>query len=223
MLDDPAGMAELEALGARSVPIVSRDNEFVYAQIIGDVVSFLGLDDNTAPQLSPAQLIERYNHVLDVAVKLVAQMPDVALGNMLPDRPRSWRVLMHHVFQIPVAFLQTESTGDTLTYETLTTEPPEDMTTSAQVAEFGESVRLQFEAWGEQVRQQDFSSKTPTYYGETSRHEVLERTVWHSTQHVRQVASLLVSAGVDSEVKLSAADLAGLPLTDKIWDKEIQL
>lgn len=211
-------MAELQALGARSVPVVSRDKEFVYAQVIGDVVSFLDLDDDTAPELSPPELIERYNHVLEVAVKLVAQMPDESLGNMLPDRPRSWLVLMHHVFQIPVAFLDTESTGDSLTYESFTVEPPGDMTSSAQVASFGESVRLRFKAWGERVAGEDFARTAPTYYGDTSRHEVLERTVWHSTQHVRQVASLLELAEVQTDIGLATADLAGLPLTDKIWD-----
>jgi len=211
-------LAELQALGARSVPVVSRDKAFVYAQVIGDVVSFLGLDDDTAPELPPLELIERYNHVLEVAVKLVAKMPDETLGNMLPDRPRSWLVLMHHVFQIPVVFLDTDSTGESLTYESFTVEPPGDMTSSAQVASFGESVRLRFKAWGERAADEDFSRTAPTYYGDTSRHEVLERTVWHSTQHVRQVASLLELAGVQADIGLEPADLAGLPLTDKIWD-----
>lgn len=219
MLEDSAGRAELEALGARSVPVVSRDKAFVYAQAIGEVTAFLGLDDDTAPDLSPSELISRYNHILQVAVKLVAQMPDQFLDNLLPDRPRSWLVLMHHVFQIPVAFLDTDRSGDALTYESFSVEPPSDMTTSAQLADFGESVRLRFKAWGERVADEDFSRIVPTYYGGTSRHEVLERTVWHSTQHVRQVASLLDLAGVQTTVALQAVHLAGLPLTDKIWDE----
>lgn len=215
-------MAELQALGARAVPIVSRDNDYVYAQVIRDVVNFLGLDDDTAPQLSPAQLIERYNHILKVAIDLVTQMPDEALTNQLPNRPRSWLVLMHHLFQIPVAFLDTELTGETLTYEKLTAAPPDDIKRSDQIAAFGGAVRDRFNAWGEQAAGEDFSPALPTYYGEVSRHEVLERTVWHSTQHVRQVASLLALAGVQTDIGLTAADLVGLPLTDKIWDEESQ-
>ena len=190
----------------------------MYAQVIGDVISFLGLDDDTSPALSPPELIKRYNHILEVAVKLVAQVPNESLGNLLPDRPRSWLVLMHHVFQIPVAFLDTERTGESLTYESFTAEPPSDMTSSEQVAAFGESVRLRFKEWGEGVVSEDFARIAPTYYGDTSRHEVLERTVWHSTQHVRQVASLLELASVQTDIGLVAQDLAGLPLTDKIWD-----
>ena len=48
----------LRALGARTVPVVSRGDRFVFAQSIPDVVSFLGLDDAPRPDLSPRQLLE---------------------------------------------------------------------------------------------------------------------------------------------------------------------
>ena len=82
-------MQALRALGARSVPIVSRGDRYVFAQVIKDVVDFLQLDDDTTPELSPAQLAERYDHVLDTAIRLVRQMPDERLADELPDRPRS--------------------------------------------------------------------------------------------------------------------------------------
>ena len=48
---------------------------------------------------------------------------------------------------------------------------------------------------------------------------MLERTVWHSTQHVRQLASLLEQSDIEPDRPLTAADIEGLPLTDKIWDE----
>ena len=48
---------------------------------------------------------------------------------------------------------------------------------------------------------------------------MMERTVWHSAQHVRQIASLLDRAGVAPDRPLTAGDIAGLPLTDTIWDE----
>ena len=45
-----------------------------------------------------------------------------------------------------------------------------------------------------------------------------ERTVWHTGQHVRQVASLLEQAGITPDRPLSARDIRGLPLTEAIWD-----
>jgi hypothetical protein len=59
----------------------------------------------------------------------------------------------------------------------------------------------------------------PTYFGGTTRHEMLERTVWHSAQHVRQIASLLDRAGVAPDRPLTADDIRGLPLTEMVWDE----
>ena len=63
-------MAELHALGARSVPVVARDGRFVFAQVIRDVVDFLDLPDDTAPTLSPAALAARFDRILETAVRL---------------------------------------------------------------------------------------------------------------------------------------------------------
>lgn len=209
----------MRALGARSVPVVARDGKFVYAQVIKDVVEFLGLNENTGPELSPTVLAERAGIVLATAVRLVRQMPESALENQLPHRPRSWRVLMHHIFQIPTAYLQMEEAGGRLEYDVMVAPPPDDMQSSASVAEFGESVRRRFDAWWARVRNENFDGSVPTYFGETTRHEMLERTVWHSAQHVRQLAALLEQVGVAPDRPLGAADIRGLPLTDKIWDE----
>jgi hypothetical protein len=209
----------MRALGARSVPVVARDGKFVYAQVIKDVVEFLGLNENTGPELSPTVLAERAGIVLATAVRLVRQMPEAALENQLPHRPRSWRVLMHHIFQIPTAYLQMEEAGGRLEYDVMVAPPPDDMQSSASVAEFGESVRGRFDAWWAKVRNENFDGAVPTYFGETTRHEMLERTVWHSAQHVRQLAALLEQVGVAPDRPLGAADIRGLPLTDKIWDE----
>ena len=146
-------------------------------------------------------------------------MPDERLEDVLPNRPRSWRVLMHHVYQIPVAFLDMEEHGRTLTHEALVEPPPDRMRTSAAVAGHGEAVRIRFAAWRDRVAGEDFSCRVPTWFGGTTRHEMLERTVWHTAQHVRQVASLLSQAGVAPDRPLAADDLRGLPLTGKIWDE----
>ena len=212
-------MARLRKLGARSVPIVARDGRFVFAQVIRDVVDFLDLPDDTAPELPPEALATRLDRILETAIRLTRQMPDGRLEDLLPNRPRSWRVLMHHVYQIAVAFLDMEEHGRTLTYETLTAPPPAGMRTSAAIVDHGEAVRTRFAAWGRRVAGEDFSGPVPTYFGGTTRHEMLERTVWHTAQHVRQVASLLEQAGVAPDRPLAAGDLRGLPLTDKVWDE----
>jgi hypothetical protein len=200
------------------VPVVSRGRRFVFAQVIRDVVEFLELDEKTGPVLSPAELYERYDHVLASAIRLVRQMPDDKLETQLPNRPRSWRMVMHHIFQIPTAYLDMEEEGGTLSRERLGVRPPPEMQTSAAIADFGEGVRARLNAWWPRVAEQDFKMSVPAYFGDTTRHEMFERTVWHSAQHTRQVASLLEQAGIVPDRPLTRDDIRGLPLTDKIWD-----
>ncbi len=182
-------------------------------------MDFLGLADDTRPQLSPAELAGRYRHVLATAIRLTRQMPDDRLSNQLPNRPRSWRVLMHHLFQIPNAFLDMDESGTPMRYEDMVAPPPDDMQSSAQIAAFGEQVQERFHRWWDAVNDEDFDRKLAVYFGATSRHEMLERTVWHSTQHVRQLASLLEQSGVKPDAPLTSEDIAGLPLTEKVWDE----
>jgi len=215
---DEGGLDELRRLGARSVPVVSRGDRFVFAQVIRDVVEFLGLDESTGPALSPAELHDRYDDILATAIRLVSQVPDDRLERQLPKRPRSYRVLMHHIFQIPTAYLDMEEHGGTLVYASLVVPPSTEMRTSAAIADFGVAVRARLNAWWTRVANEDFGRAVPTYFGETSRHEMFERTVWHSAQHTRQIASLLEQAGIAPERPLGPEDIRGLPLTDKIWD-----
>ena len=218
-MGDDGGLESLKSLGARSVPVVSRGGEFVYAQVIKDVVDFLALDEETGPALSPAALAERYLDVLDHAVTLVGQMPDECLDRELPNRPRSWKVLLHHVFQIPTAFLDAQESGKPMAYEAMVAPPPDALRTSADIAAFGADLRERFRRWWDAARGADFSQRIEVYFGETTLHEMLERTVWHSTQHVRQVQSLLEQAGVTPQAPLTPEHIEGLPLTDRIWDE----
>jgi glutaredoxin len=53
VLSDNEGRAELRRLGARSIPIVSKGEEFVYAQSIEDVARFVGRMDAVTDRLPP--------------------------------------------------------------------------------------------------------------------------------------------------------------------------
>ena len=46
-------MEDLQKLGAKSVPVVSRGDKFVFAQVIRDVVEFLELDEDSSPKRIP--------------------------------------------------------------------------------------------------------------------------------------------------------------------------
>ena len=57
-----------------------------------------------------------------------------------------------------------------------------------------------------------------TYYGPQSLHELMERTTWHSGQHVRQYMMLLEKEGVTHHRPLVTSDFAKLPMPQNVWD-----
>ena len=217
MLEDPTGLDELRRLGARSVPVLSRGDDYVFAQNIGHVVKFLGLAEATGPVLSPDQLIARLDGFLDAAIRMIPQMPDAKLATEVPNRPRSYRVLGHHIFRIPETFLEVAHSA-TLTYENLTARPPDTMQTTADIVAYGVDVRQRLAAWW--AAKPDKSGRDPvqTYYGPQILHEYLERTTWHVGQHVRQWNMLLGMAGIAADRPPGEADFANLPMPSQVWD-----
>jgi hypothetical protein len=217
VLEDATGLDELRRLGARSVPVLSRGDEYVFAQNIGHVVKFLGLNEATGPVLTPVQLIARLDVFLGAATRMVAQMPDDKLATEVPNRPRSYRVLGHHIFRIPETFIEVAN-GATLAYENLTARPPDAMQRSADIVAYGADVRQRLAAWWQAKADKSGRETVQTYYGPQLLHEYLERTTWHVGQHVRQWNMLLGMAGITPDHPPGEADFAGLPMPSQVWD-----
>jgi hypothetical protein len=204
-------------LGARSVPILSRGDEWVFAQNLGHVVKFLGLNEKTGPELSPDQLVARIDLILTAAARLIRQMPDAHLTTEVPNRPRTYKVLAHHIFRIQEVFLEMAN-GATLTYEALAGAPPETMRTFADIAAFGERIRANVATWWAAKPDHSGKETVQTYYGPQTLHETMERATWHSGQHVRQWIMLLGMQGITPDRPLTAEDYAGLPMPMNAWD-----
>ena len=217
MLEDPTGLDELRRLGARSVPVLSRGNDYVFAQNLGHVVKFLGLKEATAPTLSPPQLIGRLDRFLDAAIRMVPQMPDGKLATEVPNRPRSYRVLAHHMFRIAETFIEVAN-GAALEYGRLTATPPDTMRTTADIVAYGADVRQRLAAWWNAKPDKSGRETVQTYYGPQMLHEYLERTTWHVGQHTRQWVMLLGMAGIEADRPPGPADFVGLPMPDQVWD-----
>ena len=218
MLTDAAGRAELQRLGARSIPVLSRGDEFVFAQNIAQVVAFLKLDEKTGPALSPDQLVERLSRFIDAALAIVPLMPDSKLDIEVPNRPRSYRALAHHMFRIPEAFI--EVAGGAFFSQGLPTEIPDkaDVAGMGALTAYGRRVRGKVEDWWQGTDDKSAQNPVETYYGRQSLHEVLERATWHIGQHTRQWMMLLEMNGVTFERPLGDGDFADLPMPKKVWD-----
>ena len=215
VLEDPNGLAELQRLGVRSVPVLSRGDKYVFGQSTKQIVDFLALDERSGPELSTEELAARVDKFMGAALELIPLMPHDRLDTHVPGRPRSYRTLAFHLFRVVDAFLGANQ-GTTLVQEMFREEPAADADTAALVA-YGEDVRRRFRDWW---RTGDTSaSKTlATYYGPQSLHELMERTTWHCGQHVRQYMMLLEREGVSHPQPFVASDFAQLPMPQNVWD-----
>ena len=215
-----AGMEELRKLGARSVPIVARGGRFVFAQTIGDFIEFLGLQVRQQERLSPEALMAKMDLVLTAAARYVRQIPPAELDKPFRNRNRPIRVLAHHVFRIVEGFLESMDDGGLLTYERIMTDAPPSEKTAEDIARYGEDVLARAKQWWAGYPDRSCQEPMETYFGTHPVHVVLERTVWHPAQHVRQLMLILETIGIQPDRPLSAADLAGLPLPEKAWDED---
>ncbi len=217
ILEDAEGLPELRRLGARSIPVLSRGDEWTFAQNIGHVVKFLGLNEATGPALSAPQLIARLDLFLSAAIRNVKLMPDDRLETEVPNRPRSYRVLSHHIFRIAEVFVDVAEGAD-LTYEMLAVTPPDDMVTSAAISAYGEDVLTRLRAFWAAKPDKSGTETVQTYYGPQLLHEYLERSTWHSGQHVRQWFMLLGMNGVTPDQPLGDDAFVKLPMPSSVWD-----
>ena len=217
MLEDADGLAELRRLGARSVPVLSCGDAFTFAQNIAAVVKFLDLKEATGPVLSAPELIQRLALFITAAQRLIAQMPNDKLTTEVPNRPRSYRVLGHHIFRIPEVFLDVAQ-GVTLAYESLVGPPPDTMVRSADIAAYGAEVNKRLATWWDAKADKSGRDPVNTYYGPQTLHEVLERTTWHCGQHVRQWVMLLGMNGVTPDNPPGDTAFAKLPMPSNVWD-----
>jgi glutaredoxin/uncharacterized damage-inducible protein DinB len=214
----PEAMHDLASYGVKTVPVVTRGGEFVFAQSLEDVSRFVGRKF-LAERLEPAELVQRWLRILAAAQRHARQIPEARLGERaVHNRDRSIRDLAYHVYQIPDAFLQAVEDGVPDLTSVYNAPPPAAVKTAEQVAAYGESVEKRIKAWWDRQRDKSCRQTVKTYYGERSLHELLERCTWHSAQHARQIIAVLERLGVEPQAPLTAADYAGLPMPKGLWE-----
>jgi len=205
----------------RNVPVVARGDQFVFGQNLEDVAEFVGLQGGTGhTPLPPEQLIGKWLNVLRAAQRYLRQMPDSRLKELVIDnRPRSIRLMGHHVFRIGEAYLETAVDG--VEYATqLANVPPKDgtFTTGEEIARYGDTVIARLEKWWKELPDKSCQQKVKTFFGMQPLHLLYERSTWHSAQHTRQLAAVLERFNITPDKPLTKEDLAGLPLPERLWE-----
>jgi hypothetical protein len=220
VLNDAGGRERLLKFGVRNVPVVSKGESFVFGQNLEDVAEFVGLQGTGHTPLPPDVLVTKWLEILHTAQRLVRQIPDETMNErVIPNRDRPIRLLVHHVFRIGEAFLETAIDNADYAVQAANVPPAEGTYTKGpEVAEYGERVAARIDAWWRQLADKSGRQTLPTFYGPQPLHQLLERSTWHSAQHARQLAAVLERHGVVPDRPLSAEQLAGLPLPERLWE-----
>jgi hypothetical protein len=220
VLNDAGGREKLLAFGVRNVPVVARGDQFVFGQNLEDVAEFVGLQGTGHKPLPPEQLIGKWIDILRTAQRLIRQMPDARLNELVIDnRDRSIRLMGHHVFRIGEAFLETAVNGVEYAVQ-LANIPPQDgtFTTGEEIAQYGDSVIAGLQQWWEGLADKTCQQKVKTFFGMQPIYMLYERSTWHSAQHTRQLTAVLERFGIEPNGRLKPETLAGLPLPERLWE-----
>ena len=119
VLDDEKGFAELQSLGIKLVPIVARGTSWANGAVFRDVAKVAGFEYGAHKMLAPEIIKDKILMILDAAQRYLEQIPDSKLDEVLPGRPRSYRQLVYHVFDIPKVFLDRVEHDAPYTYDCL--------------------------------------------------------------------------------------------------------
>ncbi|HVJ11700.1 MAG TPA: glutaredoxin domain-containing protein [Burkholderiales bacterium] len=214
----PEAMQDLARWGVKTVPVVSRGDEYVFAQALEDVSRFVGAKFD-ASRLPPEELMGKWLHVLRAAQRHAQQIPAARMHERATEgRDRSILTLAYHVYQIPDAFLQAIQDGVPNMAKVYDTPLPGAVRTSADVVGYGSKMEKRLEAWWQALPDKSCRQTVHTYYGERPLHELLERCTWHSAQHARQIIAVLERLGVAPDRPLTQTDYAGLPMPKGLWE-----
>ena len=214
----PEAMDELRALGVRTVPVVTRGREYVFAQALEDVSRFVGREVRIE-RLPEDVLMRKWLNVLEAAQRHVMQIPQQRLGERATEgRNRSIRDLAYHIWQIPDSFLQAIEDGVSDLTSIYNAEPPAAVRTPADIRAYGARITERLRRWSHERLAGARAQTVKTYYGDRPFHELLERSTWHSAQHARQIIVVLERFGIAADEPLTSDDYAGLPMPVGVWE-----
>ncbi|HSY16208.1 MAG TPA: glutaredoxin domain-containing protein [Jatrophihabitantaceae bacterium] len=211
---EPERRAELEQVGVWP-PAIRVGDRYANGLNLDEVAALLGVEYEAAAPLRPAELHDRYLAVQAVYAKVLTLMPVGYLQRSLPGRDRTMADVAAQVSAVMRAFLAAYETGK---HDNSFYLRPDDVRSVADLRTRADQTVAMFTAWWEQDGFDDpLDNVVSTFWGHHTLHEVLEREVWHTTQHLRQLVYVLDEVGVEHDIDLKPL-MVGLPMPERVHD-----
>ena len=214
----PEAMEELSARGIRGVPVVSRGDKYAYAQSLAVVNEFIGVNEEL-PTRQTSVIFEKWVALTKIAVGYIEACPQEELhADVIKERERPVGELAYHAFQIVQSFLYCMNTGERDWFERSSGPVNmEEALDKPQLLAFARRTAEELaQYWnGGATKFKDFPAEFEG--GLASTHEFLDRSSWHSAQHIRQVAAVLGRDGVALTPAWSDDFVQGLGVPQNLW------
>ncbi len=211
---EPLALKDLERLGIPLVPAVVLQDRVVHGWNPRAVAELAGVEYAETEPLPPQELSQLLDRILVAAQCAIRQIPSQQLDVKSQVRDRSVAQLGYHIFRLSLAFRDGMEQGQ-YPEDWLLEEAPTALRNGTALVDYGEHVRRSLaKGWPDS---QAYHGVVHTYYGPQTAGELLERTVWHAAQHLRQLYALLELMGLEPSNPLTEADFRGLPLPKEVW------
>ena len=197
-------------------PAVVIGDRVVHGWNPGGYAALLGVQYRASERFTPQVLATRLDRVLESAQRLMERFDAERMNHVPPERKRTVRDLAFHVNRVGLSFIDAVDRGE-LPESWFEDRAPADLATGADMGRYGALVRARISGWFQGAGSDEFGRTVVTYYGPQAADELLERTVWHAGQHLRQLYVLAERLGVTPPAPLPMHALEGLPLPEAIW------
>ncbi|GIX48404.1 MAG: hypothetical protein KatS3mg131_2615 [Candidatus Tectimicrobiota bacterium] len=211
----PAAMQELARLGIPRVPAVVAGERAVHGWNPKALAELLGVAYAEGERLPPEELGRRLDRILEAAApQALRQVPPQHLAVKTPGRDRTLRDLGYHIFRVALSYRDAKEQGY-LPEAWFEERPPAPSTAGRRWPLTAKGCAGSWRhGWGSLTPLPARSTLTTAARWPA---DLLERTVWHAAQHLRQLYALLDAAGITSSLPLPADAFAGLPLPQAVW------
>lgn len=214
--ENPAALDELKRLGVPRVPAVAIGDRAVHGWNPAGYAELVGVDYRPVVKLAPPVLADRLDRILASAEALVRVIPEGRMEWTPPERNRPLADLAFHVFRLALGFIDGVDRATfpaTVHSETA----PADLRTGEAIARYGALVRARVSGWFAGAGDDEFARIVQTYWGPVPAHDLLERTTWHTAQHLRQLYVLADRLAITPPAPLPVDAFEGLPMPSALW------
>jgi len=206
----------MERLGVPRAPALAVGDRVVHGWNPAGYATLLGVSYHAAVRFTPHALAARLDRVLESAQRLIERFDTGRMDHVPAERKRTVRDLGYHVYRVALSFIDAVDGGE-LPESWFDDRAPGDLVTGADVGRYGALVRARISGWFQGAGPDEFTRTVVTYYGPQKADELLERTVWHAGQHLRQLYVLAERLRVTPPAPMPMDALDGLPLPEAIW------